>query len=300
MHAPRTQPHGFEADDMAGRRCGAWGSVGRRWGTHRALRWPSLVLCLGACRSVLAFEIFDGFHIHGFLSQGYFFTSDNNLFGSSERGGSLDFTEIGVNASWLPLPNLQLAAQLLSRRAGEGEGHEGEIELDFGLADYTAVATADRRLGVRLGRVRLPFGIYNETRDVAFTRPSILLPQSIYFERTRELALSGDGAMFFGEQRSPWGNFVLELGPFLPRVDNQDTELAVFGLEPPGDLESRWSFIGRLKYETPGERLLLAVTGVHLEIGYGPRFSPPDDFGPGTETFDPVIYSAQYKAEHCS
>ena len=185
-HAPTTRPYGFGADGMAGRRCGAWGSVGRRQRPHRTLRWPSLALCLGMCSSVLGFEIFDGFHIHGFLSQGYFYTSDNNLFGSSERGGSLDFTEIGVNASWLPLPNLQLAAQLLSRRAGEGEGHQGEIELDFGLADYTVVASLDSRLGVRLGRVRLPFGIYNDTRDMPFARPSILLPQSIYFERTRE------------------------------------------------------------------------------------------------------------------
>jgi len=37
-----------------------------------------------------------------------------------------------------------------------------------------------------------------------------------------------------------------------------------------------------------------------LEIGYRPRFSPPDDLGPGTETFDPVIFSAQYNVEHWS
>ena len=140
--------------------------------------WPALALWLGLCHPALAIELFEGFQVHGFLSQGYFLTTNNNLFGSSERGGSLDFTEVGINASWVPWPSLQLAVQGLSRRAGEAA--EGEPELDFGLLDYTAVATEDRRLGVRLGRVRLPFGLYNDTRDVAFTRPSILLPQSIY------------------------------------------------------------------------------------------------------------------------
>ena len=87
--------------------------------------------------------------------------------------------------------------------------------------------------------------------------------------------------MFYGEQRSPWGNFVLELGPFLPRVDNQDFELAVLqDLEAPGELESRWSFIGRLKYEMPGERLLLAVTGITGRPATSHGFLRPMTLGP--------------------
>jgi len=186
----------------------------------------------------------------------------------------------------------------LSRRAGEAA--EGEPELDFGLLDYTAVATEERRLGVRLGRVRLPFGLYNDTRDVAFTRPSILLPQSIYNERTRELAVSGDGTMLYSEERSTWGNLALELGAFLARVDNENSELALLGRDFPGDLESRWSFIGRLTYSTPSEALRFAVTGVRLPTDYNPRFTFPDDLGPGTDLFEPVIFSAQYNAESWS
>jgi len=260
--------------------------------------WPALVLWPGLCHPALAFEVFEGFQVHGFLSQGYFLTTNNNLFGSSERGGSLDFTEIGINASWAPRPNLQLAVQFLSRRAGEAA--EGEPEFDFGLLDYTAVATEDRRIGVRFGRVRFPFGLYNDTRDVAFTRPSILLPQSIYNERTRELAISGDGIMLYGEERSTWGNLALELGPVLARVDNENSELALLFGDFPGDLENRWSFIGRLMYSTPREALRLAVTGVRLETDYNPRLAFSDDLGPGKDLFEPVIFSAQYNAESWS
>lgn len=261
--------------------------------------WPALILWPGLCGPALALEVFEGVQVHGFLSQGYFLTSnDNNLFGESTRGGSLGFTEIGVNASWVPRPDVQLAIQGLSRRAGGAA--EGEPELDFALLDYAAVETADRRLGIRVGRVRLPFGLYNDTRDVAFTRPSILLPQSIYNERTRELAVSADGIMLYGEERSTWGNLALELGPILARVDNENSELALLFGDFPGNLENRWSFIGRLMYSTPREALRLAVTGVRLETDYNPRLAFPDDLGPGKDLFEPVIFSAQYNAESWS
>jgi hypothetical protein len=270
--------------------------------TPRSLPWwPALVLWPGLCHSALAFEVFEGFQVHGFLSQGYFLTTNNNLFGSSERGGSLDFTEIGVNASWLVRPNLQLAAQVLSRRAGKAA--ENEPELDFALLDYTVLATAERRFGARLGRVRLPFGLYNDTRDVAFTRPSILLPQSIYFDRARELAISWDGILLYGEERSTWGDLALEAGAALPRVHNENSEFAILGRNFPGDLESRWSFFGRLTYSTPSEALRLAVTGLRLEADYNPRLPRlafPNELGPGKDLFKPLIFSAQYNAESWS
>lgn len=205
---------------------------------------------------------------------------------------------MGINASWMVRPYLQTAVQILSRRAGEAA--ENEPELDFALLDYTAVETADRRLGVRGGRVRLPFGLYGDTRDVAFTRPSILLPQSIYFDRTRELGISGDGIQFYAEERGAWGNFMLDFtGPFFQRIASENSELAVFGFELPGDLESRVSFIGRLIYEPPVQGLRLAITGARWLAKYNPRFDPPD-FGPGDDTFQFFISSAQYEAEHWS
>ena len=262
--------------------------------------WPALVLWPGLCGPALAFEVFEGFQVHGFLTQGYFLTSkNNNLFGESTDGGSLGFTEIGANASWVPRPDVQLAIQGLSRRAGGAS--EGEPELDFALLDYAAVETVDRRLGVRAGRVRLPLGLYNDTRDVAFTRPSILLPQSIYFDRARELAISGDGILFYAEERGAWGNFMLDFaGPYFQRIGTENAEFGIFGFELPGDLESRVSFMGRLIYETPVQGLRLAITGARLLAKYNPRFDPSQDLGPGDDTFEPLIFSAQYEAEHWS
>ena len=84
-----------------------------------------------------------------------------------------------------PLSNLQFSVQGLSRTAGEGS--PGNIRLDYGFIDYTFSNQENSQFGIRLGRMKNPLGFYNDTRDVPFTRPSILLPQSIYFDRTRKL-----------------------------------------------------------------------------------------------------------------
>jgi hypothetical protein len=117
-----------------------------------ALRQVSVALVFAVLwghwpKTAAAVELFDNFQVHGFLSQGYSLTSDNNVFGASSVAGSFDFTEAGLNASWMPISDLRLAVQGLFRRAGAG--HEHDVELDFGLLDYTILSTLDYRLGVR-------------------------------------------------------------------------------------------------------------------------------------------------------
>ena len=163
-------------------------------------------LCGGVCVGARAPEPLDGLQVHGFLTQGYFLTSSNRVFGHSEGDGSLDFIEAGINASWTPLPRLQLAVQPLFRRAGAG--HDSDFEPDFGLIDYALFSTADRQLGLRLGRIKNPLGLYNDTRDVAFTRPSILLPESIYLDSARELFVSSDGAHGVWRAAQPMGRLL--------------------------------------------------------------------------------------------
>lgn len=243
-------------------------------------------------------QVLKQLQVHGFISQGYIKTTKNNFFGHSNNAGSLDFREIGLTASLRPLPGLQFSGQLLHRRAGEGS--EGGIHIDFGFLDYNFVNTPLMEFGVRLGRMKNPFGFYNDTRDVPFTRPSVLLPQSIYFDRTRNLALASDGAQLYGESRTNWGNVTVQLGAAFPQVGDQDTETSIFGhmLTVQGDLKSRLSYIGRILYELPDGRLRLALSSAQLNVGYDPGRS--DIFESGSFRFSPLILSAQYNAEHWS
>jgi hypothetical protein len=234
--------------------------------------------------------------VNGFLSQGYINTNKNNFFGKSTGAGSFDFRELGLAASLRPLPKLQLSGQLLHRSAGEGS--KGGIRIDFGFLDYNIMNTPSKEFGVRLGRTKNPFGFYNDTRDVPFTRPSILLPQSIYFDRTRNLALASDGLQLYGESRSDWGNITAQFGTVFPQVDDRDTEAVIFRGRPPGNLRSELSYIGRVLYERPDGRFNFALSSAQVNAGYRPGNNDP--LSSGSFRFTPVILSAQYNAERWS
>ena len=91
---------------------GLCGASERRMTIHDCTAgWVGMGLLLSVCRPASGLEVLDGFQFHGFASQSYLLTSDNNLFGDSDEEGSLDFTEAGLNVSWVPLPALQIAAQ---------------------------------------------------------------------------------------------------------------------------------------------------------------------------------------------
>ncbi len=236
--------------------------------------------------------------IHGFASQGYITTSDNDVFGNSDKGGSFGLTEAGLNVSVRPLPKLQLSAQVLSRRAGKG--NSGMPRLDYAILDYQLYSYEANQYGIRVGRLKNPFGFYNETRDVAHTRPSILLPQSIYFDRTRNLGLSGDSVQLYGETAiGNLGTFSTQFGVWWPIVSDKDTETSLLANLRQGHLTRQASFIGRGIFETNDKRLRLGISGIWLNAGYDPH-GIADPIRAGSLQFTPIYFSAQYNAERWS
>lgn len=256
-----------------------------------------VVLWVGLCSGVAAASEFtDAIQVHGFAGQAYIYTTDNDFFGESSDNGDFDFTELGLNVSASLNSRLQLAGQVLSRRAGEGD--KGSLRIDYGLADYSLISGPVSRWGVRVGRILNPLGFYNETRDMAFTRPSIFLPQSIYFDRTRDLALSSDGVHTYGEYRTGGSEFFWQFGVAYPRVDNDELERALLGGLRPGDLESDVSYLGRILWEAGGGHIRVGLSAARVNIDYDP--GKIDPFQAGSIRFEPLILSAQYNAEKWS
>ncbi len=249
----------------------------------------------------LSFELFDSVQIHGFASQTMFLTSGNNMFGPSISNPSFDFTELGINGSWSPMPNLLLSMQIISRRAGNG--YDGSPNVDFGLLDYSHFFEDDFKIGFRAGRIRIPYGLYNDTRDVAFTRPSILLPQSVYFEGTRDFTISADGLLIYAELLKPWGNLTLELFGGYNRSNELDAKFSFLSL--PGNLEPNPGFSGRLNYESYDASLRFALSGGYIPMDYksssslivGPTGTLIPTPTKGKLTFTPMLLSSQYNTD---
>jgi hypothetical protein len=138
-----------------------------------------------------AYDVGEYLHINGFLSQGYIESTGNNYLGDSLEG-SFQLNEFGLTVNSVLTDNLRLGFQLLSRDLGE-EGNN-DVLIDWAMADYRW----QDWLGIRLGKVKLPIGLYNQGRDSDFLRPMVFLPQSIYDEGKRTLLVAAVGGSIYG------------------------------------------------------------------------------------------------------
>lgn len=228
------------------------------------------------------------FQVHGFLTQGYVKTTENSFFGDSEDG-SLEFRELGINASHRLTPAIMASAQLLSRRAGEM--YDGSLDLDFAQLDYAFQMDEWNRAGIILGRSKNPLGLYNDTRDVAATRPGIFMPQAIYWDRVRNMVLSTDGGQVYGD--SQFGNHLFRLQLFTgktPIDENVENTYLGAGFDPKLDQDGI-TVGGRLLYEWDGGRLKLALSSASLTLEGGSNVLPT-----GTIDIDYRVASAQYNS----
>ena len=242
--------------------------------------------------SALAQGPFENLEVHGFATQGFVKTSANSFFGDSEDG-SFDFTELGVNATLEPTPRVRLSGQLLSRNAGKM--YSGSPVVDFALADVSVRSTEKESLAFVAGRIKNPLGLFNETRDVAFTRPGVFLPQVVYFDRVRNVVMSSDGAGLRAQRFGDQANVNVFLAITYPQTD-ENIEYAYLGTGYSGDFEAKQpSLIGRLLVETPENELRGSFSIASTSLDFDRK--PNDPIGDGRLDFVYWIASLQYATE---
>lgn len=153
--------------------------------------------------------------VHGFVSPGFILSTSNNYLAKSKKG-SFEFTEIGVNLTVPITDKLRAGVQLFSRDLGPIGNYS--LKADWFYLDYRF----EDWLGFRAGRVKIPFGLYNEVNDVDAARVPVLLPQSIYSLADRDFLLAQTGVELYGrsslgslgafEHRHYAGTIFLDLG----------------------------------------------------------------------------------------
>ncbi len=127
--------------------------------------------------------------IHGFASQGFLWSSNHDYLGANTNKGDWHFNEIGINFSTDLSEKLRVGLQLISRSLGSVGNNA--VQLDWAYADYRFRDW----LGFRGGKMRVPYGSYNEIRDIDQLRTCIILPQSVYPESLRAFS---SGVLGFG------------------------------------------------------------------------------------------------------
>jgi hypothetical protein len=131
--------------------------------------------------------------IHGFVSEGGFWSTDNDYIGKSSRG-SLEFFEVGLNVSTEVVDRLRVGVQLFARN--DGDFQDVSPRIDWAYLDYRWKPW----LGLRAGIIKMPFGLYNEYTDIDSARLPILMPQSIYPIRDRDALIAHRGFSIYGNR----------------------------------------------------------------------------------------------------
>ncbi len=132
--------------------------------------------------------------MHGFVSPGFIVSTGNNYLARSKRG-SFEFTEVGLNFTVPITDRLRTGIQLFARDLGPQGNYSPKVDwfyFDYRFEDW---------FGIRAGRVKIPFGLYNDSSDVDAARVPILLPQSIYPLNNRDALLAQTGGEVYGRLR---------------------------------------------------------------------------------------------------
>jgi hypothetical protein len=196
--------------------------------------------------------------IHGFVSPGFIMTTDNNFLANS-KGGSFEFDEVGINFTVPLTDKLRAGLQLFAHKLGPLGNYSPKADwfyLDYHLEDY---------FGIRAGRVKVPFGLYNDTSDIDVARVPVLLPQSVYPETSRDYLLAQTGAEVYGRvDMRALGAFEYRIygGTIVIDVNDADTvDAQVLAINVPYVVGQR------LLWETPIEGLRLAgsLEGLRLD-----------------------------------
>lgn len=261
----------------------------------------AMLVALAFTGSAAAIDLddFGGVEIHGFISQGYLKSDDNNFFAETSDGTS-QFNEMGINFSTEVTDQLRMGVQLFARNLGDFGG--GDIEVDWAFADYRF----RDEFGLRAGKMKLAYGLYNETRDVDFLRTGVFLPTSIYNEAWRDSFASIQGAGAYGTlEAGAAGSFDYQ---FLAGLSDIDTDGGIATslsdqLRLTGgdfntyDTNSNHTYSGVIFWNSPVEGLRFGGTIAEMDFEITGAGSVPNPMDPSTSIpFDNAVISCNSKA----
>jgi hypothetical protein len=198
--------------------------------------------------------------VHGFASQGFILTLRNDYLAEKTTDGSFEFTEFGINFTKNLTETLRFGVQLFAQDLGPTGNYQLNVDwlyLDYHWQDW---------LGLRAGRLKIPYGLYNEIQDIDAARVPVLLPQSVYPLQTRQFLFAQTGGELYGFARLD------PVGALDYRLFGGTIFLDADSLTPPGagfDLAFHVPFVvgGRLLWETPlqGLRVGGSLEALNLE-----------------------------------
>lgn len=247
----------------------------------RCLLFTALFIGCGMT-SIFPESISDRIQLNGFLSQGYVYTTKNDFIPQSSKNGSFEFNEAALSITADVSKKLRLGFQLLARDLGRIGNHH--LELDWGFAEYQFA----KEFSLRMGKIKTPFGFFNEFRDTDALFPMVVLPQSIYDESMRSVFIAHNGAGLVGNLDFGGGgslNYHLFVGgvnhpgdaPYVIQIYTAiNMGLSQYGMSISPIIMDTQTFLGgRIIWKTPLNGLRIGGSFVHMQTEFNSILSIP-------------------------
>lgn len=258
---------------------------------------------IGAAPAAQAFELGE-IDIHGFVSQTYINSSDQNYLADASQDGSFEFNQVGINFGTDVTEDVRVGLQLFAR--DQGAFGNNRVTLDWAYGDWTI----NDRIGLRAGRMIQTGGLYSEIKDYDFLRSYTLLPQSVYNAYFREIAASFNGVQIYGSFDSAGAgrlSYTIGFGGVNVSTDGDIATFlqnATFGgtqIDEVDEVEVDWTASINLQYEPPVDGLkFLAnynyVDDITLEMSTS-GLTPVIPLGGGVTAFVPFEADIVWESE---
>src|SRR5580658_4960236 len=252
---------------------------------HLLLFLSICACCVCTCTGTSYAQDSAGIAVHGFVSQGFLFSSSNNYLTMKSSDGSLQWTDGAVNISDSLGDNLHVGIQVHMYQLGELGG--SNIMVDWASGDYRV----NDHFGIRAGKVKTVRGLFNDSQDIDAVFLWILLPQGSYPIDHKSFYLAhvgGDvyGALSLGKRAGTLhydgyaGQATIDLN------DGYIKQFADIGLVFTNSLGGK-TYGGDLQWETPLRGLILGSSGNWLEADgtapaggvHSPAYTVPSMYG---------------------
>lgn len=128
--------------------------------------------------------------VHGSVSATASYSDTYNYLGETREKLSLNLVDAVLNGAHRFDSGLRAGAQLYAYKIGDFN----DITLDWASLDYAFSNT----LGVRVGRNKIPLGLYNDSQDLDAVRTFASLPLTFYPKSYRAITASMDGVSVYG------------------------------------------------------------------------------------------------------
>jgi len=160
---------------------------------RRIIGWVLVCLWAGQIGLAQEFKVWNrAVQVHGFASQGFVHTDQNNWLTMNTSQGSGAMTDMGLNMSSQITDKFRVGAQVYDRNLGQlGQWHPS---LDWASGDYRFT----NWFGIRAGKVKTTMGLYNDSQDLDFLHVFALLPQGVYPTGLRDTTIAHTGGDIYG------------------------------------------------------------------------------------------------------